>query len=92
MIISSIKKYCAALVFGLCLLFVPDSDVFAQDDKDDQSWNAIQINVPLNKQFDFFTKLTPCFGHDICRLNDGRHSVGLVWKPTSLEDQAVGIG
>lgn len=52
------------------------------DDEDIQSWNDIQLTVPLNKSFDFYTAVTMRFGKNVSRLNDGRFAIGLVWKPT----------
>ena len=53
------------------------------DDEDVQSWNDVQLNVPLSKKLDFFTKLTLRIGKDVSRLQDGRHSIGLAFKPIS---------
>jgi hypothetical protein len=52
------------------------------DDEDIQSWNDVQLTVPLNKSFDFYTSVTMRFGKNVTRLNDGRFAVGVVWKPT----------
>ena len=51
------------------------------DDEDVQSWNDVQLTVPINKQFDFYTALTLRFGKNITRLNDGRYAVGIIYKP-----------
>jgi hypothetical protein len=51
------------------------------DDEDIQSWNDVQLTVPISKQFDFYTALTLRFGKNITRLNDGRYAVGIVYKP-----------
>ena len=53
-----------------------------QDDEDVQSWNDVQLTMPLAKKIDFFTKLTLRFGKNITRLNDGRYAIGLVLKPS----------
>jgi hypothetical protein len=52
------------------------------DDEDIQSWNDVQLTVPMNKAFDFYTSVTMRFGKNVSRLNDGRFAVGVVWKPT----------
>jgi len=52
------------------------------DDADFQSWNDVQLTVPLNKKFDFYTAVTMRFGKNASRLNDGRFAIGVVWKPT----------
>jgi hypothetical protein len=53
-----------------------------QPQDDIQSWNDVQLTVPMSKQFDFQTKVTLRFGKNIQRLNDGRLQFGIVWKPT----------
>ena len=50
-----------------------------QDDL--QSWNDVQLTVPMSKQFDFWTTVTMRFGKNISRLNDGRYAIGFVYKP-----------
>ena len=51
----------------------------AQDDT--QSWNDVQLTVPMSKQFDFYTSLTMRFGKQVSRLNDARYAIGFVYKP-----------
>lgn len=52
-----------------------------QDDEDIQSWNDIQLTVPLSEQFDFLTGATARIGKNISRFNEGRYLIGFVWKP-----------
>ena len=52
------------------------------DIDDFQSWNDVQLTVPMNENFDFFTQFTARFGKNVSRLNEGRFAVGFVWKPT----------
>jgi len=52
-----------------------------QDDEDTQSWNDLQLTIPVSKQFDFFTKFTLRLGKNITRDTDNRIAVGTVWKP-----------
>jgi len=54
-----------------------------QDDEDVQSWNDVQLSVPLSKRVDFFTRLTMRVGKNASKLSDGRHTLGIVWKPLS---------
>ncbi|HEV8591520.1 MAG TPA: DUF2490 domain-containing protein [Pyrinomonadaceae bacterium] len=54
----------------------------AQDDEDFQSWNDVQLTVPMSKLVDFQTKVTMRFGKNVTRLNDGRWQFGFVFKPT----------
>ena len=73
-------------IIGLALILL--SCVFAaqgqtlQPQDDIQSWNDVQLTVPISKRFDFQTKGTLRFGKNITRLNDGRIQFGIVWKPT----------
>ncbi|MEJ7849028.1 MAG: DUF2490 domain-containing protein [Pyrinomonadaceae bacterium] len=51
------------------------------DDEDIQSWNEVQLTVPLSKRFDFITGVTARFDKNITRLNNARYMIGYVWKP-----------
>lgn len=68
------------IVFGALTAFV-NAQVIT-DDEDIQSWNDVQMTVPLNKSFDFYTAVTMRFGKNVSRLNDGRFAIGVAWKPT----------
>ena len=72
------------LLFCLTVLFAGRNGfaqtAMPQDDEDIQSWNDLQLTVPLTKQFDFVTSVTMRFGKDISRLNDGRYQIGFTWK------------
>ena len=70
----------ALALIGLCAAYA-NAQVIT-DDEDVQSWNDVQITVPINKAFDFYAALTMRFGKNVSRLNDGRIAVGFVWKPT----------
>lgn len=51
-----------------------------QDDEDTQSWNDLQITVPINKNVDAVFTATARFGNNISRFIEGRGGGGLVWK------------
>lgn len=70
------------ILFGVLVMGCFSQTVAAQDDEDNQSWNDIQITVPLGKQVDYFNKMTMRIGKNVSRLNDGRFAIGVVWKPT----------
>lgn len=72
--------FTALAIIGLCTVFA-NAQVIT-DDEDFQSWNDVQLTVPINKAFDFYAALTMRFGKNVSRLNDGRIAVGVVWKPT----------
>ena len=52
------------------------------DDEDFQSWNDVQITVPMSKKFDLYTAFTARVGRNVTRINDVRFAVGFVFKPT----------
>jgi hypothetical protein len=56
-----------------------NSSLVQQDDN--QSWNDVQLTVPMSKKVDFVTQITGRFGKNISRLNDGRFQFGFVYKP-----------
>jgi hypothetical protein len=49
--------------------------------EDNQSWNDVQLAVPMSKHFDFYTSVTMRFGKNATRLNDGRFAIGFIYKP-----------
>ncbi|MEO7509891.1 MAG: DUF2490 domain-containing protein [Pyrinomonadaceae bacterium] len=68
----------------LLLLLGAASSVGAQalaGHDDNQSWNDVQLTIPLAHKVDFVTQLTLRFGKDISRLNEQRIGVGLAFKP-----------
>lgn len=55
--------------------------VMAQQDNDEiQSWNDIQLTVPVTKKVDFTLVGTARFGSNIRRLNEARIAPGFVFK------------
>lgn len=73
------KIFFVIAFLGFGVLFANAQTI--SDDEDIQSWNDVQLTVPISKQFDFYTALTMRFGKNITRLNDGRYAVGFVYKP-----------
>ena len=72
----------AVIVMASAALTSGQITAVAQDDEDFQSWNDLQLTVPMSKQVDFVTKITMRFGKNVTRLNDGRFHFGFVYKPT----------
>ena len=70
----------ALAIIGFCAAIA--NAQLITDDEDIQSWNDVQLTVPMNKAFDFYTSITMRFGKNVSRLNDGRFAVGVAWKPT----------
>jgi hypothetical protein len=81
-----LKYHLLAMAFLTVILTVPyfaQSSSSAQDDEDIQSWNDVQIGIPLSKQVEFYARLTLRFGQNITRFNEERQAFGLSWKPTA---------
>lgn len=67
----------------LVLVFVLTASVFAQQDDDDvQSWNDVQITIPISKKVDLTLVTTARIGQNLSRLNEARIAPGFVFKPT----------
>lgn len=75
-----VKCFCLLLFIGLVLTVAGVRVVRAQDDEDFQSWNDLQVTIPINSRFDFFLQTTGRVGRNITRFNEGRVGAGLVWK------------
>jgi hypothetical protein len=73
------KIILALLLFGGCALSAHAQTT--ADEEDFQSWNDLQLTVPMTKHFDFWTQVTMRFGKNVTRLHDGRYAIGFVWKP-----------
>lgn len=50
------------------------------DKADNQSWNDLQLTVPMTKHFDFTLTTTFRFGKNITRSHDVRFALGFVYK------------
>lgn len=51
------------------------------DADDVQSWNDVQITVPVSEKFDFAFAGTVRFGRNITRLNEHRLTAGIIYRP-----------
>lgn len=72
------------ITFSLILIVVCTIFAAAQatvDRDDNESWNDVQLTVPINEQFDFFTMATFRFGKNFTRLQDRRVQFGITYKP-----------
>lgn len=74
------KFFFALILIGYCAGFAAAQTT--TDEDDNQSWNDVQLTVPMTKKFDFFSQITARFGSNVSRLTDTRLAVGFVWKPT----------
>lgn len=48
---------------------------------DFQSWNDVQLTVPMSEKVDFVTQVTGRLGKNVTQFNDGRFQCGFVFKP-----------
>jgi len=72
------RSFVQAVVLGLFLL-VPFA-VGQTDDEDTQSWNDLQVTIPVHKKADIFFQTTIRFGDNLSRLSEGRVGAGVTWK------------
>ncbi|MCP9495608.1 MAG: DUF2490 domain-containing protein [Pyrinomonadaceae bacterium MAG19_C2-C3] len=73
------------LRFGLCvLLLIQPCIARAQTAprSDTQSWNDVQLTIPLNRQFDFLISTQFRAGDNLRRFVDERGGFGLNYKPS----------
>ena len=50
-------------------------------ESDNQSWNDLQITIPMAKKVDFTTQLTLRLGDNVTQTADQRWGIGFVFKP-----------
>lgn len=72
------KIFLILALTGFCLVF---ADAQTADPDDNQSWNDVQLTVPVNERFDFTLSGIFRFGKNITQLNERRVAVGFVYKP-----------
>jgi len=76
------RIFLASIIIGFCLIFVQAQTADADDN---QSWNDLQITVPITEQFDLTLTGTLRFGKNITRLNDRRIAVGFIYEPSNAK-------
>lgn len=71
-------RYIAA-VFAVLFAFAAATNVLSQhpDETDVQSWNDLQISIPLNKKIDLQLLSTARFGENLSRFEHGRIGAGI---------------
>src|SRR5260370_12929922 len=50
---------------------------------DNQSWNDLQITVPMTKKVDFTTQMTLRLGDNVTQTADQRWGIGFLFKPNN---------
>lgn len=77
----TMKKIFPLLLFiGLGVFFASAQIVQIANDEDTQSWNDVQLTVPVTKKFDFYAAITARFGKNVSRLNDRQFALGFVYR------------
>jgi len=76
-----VRKVLTLIIFAFLVPVIVRAQVADADDN--QSWNDVQLTVPVNERFDFTSSGTLRFGKNITRLNDRRIAVGFVYKPNN---------
>ena len=80
----AVMKNGRTILFIVTVLLVFVSSAAAQEpqpEEDFQSWNDVQLTIPLSPKLDFQTQFTGRLGKNVTRLNDGRFLAGVVLKP-----------
>jgi hypothetical protein len=76
------KTFPALFLIIFCVIFSnAQINQTIVDDQDIQSWNDVQLTVPMTEKFDFYTAVTVRFGKNASRINDSRFAIGFVYKP-----------
>lgn len=77
-------KFYKSKVLVIVLMLYSAGFIKAQtnvSDSDAQSWNDVQLIVPMTGKIDFLTQITNRFGDNFARFIDGRYLFGFVLKP-----------
>lgn len=79
---NALKIDFAALVLLVVLIGIRAgrAQTTTQDDSDFQSWNDVQLTVPITKRVDLVTKGTMRFDENVSRFDDGRFQFEVDWK------------
>jgi hypothetical protein len=75
-------KRTATIVIFAIGVFAFNVGAQIQPEEDNQSWNDIQLTLPVNDYFEFNTAFTMRLGKNVTRVNDGRFAFGFTVKPT----------
>jgi hypothetical protein len=85
-------SFCTRLLLlaAIPIIFISLSKAQALDRDDTQSWNDVQLTVPLHDRVDLVLQGTARFTENITRFNEGRGGAGLAFK--IRRDLTVGPG
>lgn len=74
---SFFTRFFAAFLFVAGISLFTNAQILPPDDDDVQSWNDIQLTIPVRKKVDLFLTTTYRFGKDLSRFNEGRVGAGI---------------
>ena len=74
-------KRTATIVIFTLAMYIGHVRAQLQDEEDNQSWNDLQLTLPVNDYFEFNTAVTMRLGKNITRVNDSRWAFGFTVKP-----------
>ena len=75
------KMFQILIIFSFAVVLTQAQTTVDEDDV--QSWNDVQLTIPINKQFDFIVTGTLRFGDNVQRLVDRRIGAAVNYKVTS---------
>src|SRR5258706_7890665 len=68
------------LPIGLLVCAAPGSAQSRVPESDNQSWNDLQLTIPMAKKVDFTTQITLRLGDNVTQTADQRWGIGFVFK------------
>lgn len=68
------------LLIAIGVAFAASATAQATDDEDLQSWNDVQLTIPVNEKIDVVLQTTLRFGQNITRVSEARIGAGAVFK------------
>lgn len=76
------KQHLLRTLFILFLSAILSATASSQtDDSDFQSWNDLQVTIPITKKLDIYTAGTIQFGGNLSNVDNTRFSAGIAVKP-----------
>ncbi|HVF47662.1 MAG TPA: DUF2490 domain-containing protein [Pyrinomonadaceae bacterium] len=78
---TSLPRLLVTLILGTVFFATIAAQNGEQDDEDTQSWNDLQITIPVNGKVDVLLLATVRFDRNLRRLGEGRAGFGFAFKP-----------
>lgn len=74
------QRSATIVIFVICI-FAGCSRAQIQPEEDFQSWNDVQLTLPVNKYVEFNTAVLTRLGSNATQLSDARFAIGITLKP-----------